>query len=121
MRAFDLATPRRLVAALCATVALALAPGLARAAYPSSTFVAVDAVKVDSSQLTLTGVRLGEDAPVTLRLQVSTSTALREECQRLALLAQAKPGAYHLVVEHTAPDAYGRAYLYTCSLVRAVP
>jgi hypothetical protein len=111
----------RALCALAAVTAVALAPAPARAATSTSTFASVDAIRGDSTILSLTGVRVGENAPVTLHLQVSTSSALRAECQRLALVAQAKPGAYLLVVEHSAPDAYGRAYLSACTIARADP
>jgi hypothetical protein len=110
-----------------AAFAFALALGTVAAAQTAPapwtlTFTAVDAVKVDYGSLEITGVLEGEAAPVTRRVSFSTSSSLmplesRQSCERLALAAMAKPGAYLFVLQSPEPGNYQPS----CTLRRAIP
>lgn len=112
---------RRIVAALAVGSSFLLLTPEARAqtAPESHTYTAVDAVKVDHFDLHITGVLEGEAGSSTLAFFFNVSSApqfeQRQSCERLALLAMARPGFYTLnvtVVNHGYPS---------CTLGRATP
>lgn len=115
---------KRLLATVAGASALVLATVAAAQTVPSPwtlTFTAVDAVRVEYNSLELTGVLEGEAAPVTRKVRFSMSTSLvalenRQSCERFALAAMAKPGAYVFVIQ--APDPGDQP---NCTLRRAVP
>lgn len=100
-------------------VADAGAPAGAKPVGPTPTvFVAIDAVTVYAYTLYVNGVVEGESAPSEWGVSFSStsSTANVEACQRMALLAMAKPGAYKLELSHQIYAGNG-----VCRLVRAQP
>lgn len=110
------------LAAAAIAVALLSVPEVAGAqATPSGTYVftTVDEVGQQNLLFTLVGVLQGEAAPTTLTATtVNTGSAVdlvASQCHRYALLAQAKPGQYQLLLTVQAP------YLAGCRLRRAVP
>ena len=117
----------RLLRAASVAGAVLIAGGVARAGVPvgakpvgttPTVFVAIDAVTVYASSLYVNGVVEGEAAPSEWRADFSSSssTANAEACQRMALLAMAKPGAYRLELSHQVYAGSG-----VCRLVRAQP
>jgi hypothetical protein len=119
---------RRFAAAMAALLLLASAARAQVTAAPGTyTFTAVDAVMREVGYLTITGLREGEAAPTTHRLPLgpmpssggtTNPSDIGESCERKALLAMSKPGAYVLRLEvHT----YYTSYFTKCTLARAVP
>lgn len=110
---------RRLMGALTAGVLLCVA-GLARAqsSLPAPVvFTAVDAVKLEYSKLSITGIVEGEAAPRTVAFYFASTHFRQESCERLVLLAMEKPGQYLLTMQnqtYSSSDA-------NCSLSRANP
>ncbi len=101
--------------------------GVARAGVPvgakpvgatPTVFVAIDAVAVYGYTLYVNGVVEGDAAPSEwgASFSSSSSTANVEACQRMALLAMAKPGAYRLELSYQLNPGNG-----VCRLVRAQP
>jgi hypothetical protein len=117
----------KVLALAAAAALLSAAPASSQAQTstpPPVVFTTVDAVKVDHMQLVITGVVQGEAAPsdrafyfdFSVGSTYSAPYEQRQSCERLALLAMAKPGQYLLEVQ---PAAYGN---YTkCKLSRATP
>jgi hypothetical protein len=111
---------------LAAVAALALVlQGRASAQTTTPTkyvFAAVDAVSMSLqySRLTVKGILEGEQAPVERSVSFSSSTSLAvaviQSCERFALLAMEKPGAYRLEL---LPGSYNQ--YPTCTLVRVNP
>jgi hypothetical protein len=117
----------RLLRAAIVAVAVFSAGSVARAGAPvgakpvgttPTVFVAIDAVTVYGYTLYVSGVVEGEAAPSewAASFSSSSSTANVEACQRMALLAMAKPGAYKLELSHQISAGSG-----VCRLVRAQP
>ena len=117
----------RLTCVAALTVLTALA-GTA-AADTTDVFVAVDevAVAIEPSALTsdprleLTGVLDGGAAPVTQLYAGANATAaieVTQRCERLALLAMARPGRYALEVVRTDTLNNGRYTMRVCRLAR---
>jgi hypothetical protein len=82
------------------------------------TFEAVDEVEARSNEMRLRGVLLGAGDVVERVYHVSNSDTvfiqtLLQRCERLALLALTKPGAYQLDV-----DQYYYGYAPSCTLRR---
>jgi hypothetical protein len=91
-----LAFAAALLGALAAPAAAQTVPAM-----PANTvtFVAVDALRVEDNKLYVTGVVTGEAAASERGFTFYTTTgqtsySLRESCERLALVAMAKPGQY---------------------------
>lgn len=111
------------VLAFTATAARALTA----APYGSTTtFVTVDAVQVDYSYLTVSGIRQGDGAASDWRFtfyipssptEPGRAVAQIQSCERMALLAMAKPGQYLLEVVMPA-SSYGEP---SCKLARVIP
>jgi hypothetical protein len=120
---------RRLLAALGAALLVsAVAPGVARAetisdAFASKVFVAVDSVELTMSTIVIRGVVQGDEAASAWRLRPYTysygdqapAAAFVGNCQRAALIVQAKPGQYVLQI-----GLSGESTAY-CRATRAVP
>lgn len=98
----------------------ATSPGSAQTT-PTDQFTAVDSVSVQSSQITINGVLLGEAAASTHHYALESisnpamTAALAQCCVRLATIAMEKPGAYQFQV---AVQSYGYP---TCQLSRVTP
>ncbi len=112
----------RLTAIAALAAACLAVPGVADAqSTPSGTYVfsTVDEVGQLNLAFTVVGLLQGEATPTTLSATtVNTGSAVdlvATQCQRYALLAQAKPGQYQLLVTVQAP------YLSACRLRRVVP
>ena len=114
----------RIVLAVLAAAIASAAAAQTTSTPVTLTLVAVDAVKVrSSSDLTLSGV-LDDGSTVTQKaINFGTNTALRDKCERFALLAMTKPGQYRLVVGgYESPSTYGTYVTWNdCSVVRAAP
>jgi hypothetical protein len=116
---------KRLPAALAVLASLLAAPAARPQAFTYvTTFRAVDAIEVDHTSLRMTGVVEGEAEATTHEFDFAfTNYATthpyeqRQSCERLALAAMAKPGAYLLVVSYrsTTPSHP------SCTLKRATP
>jgi len=116
----------RLTCVAALTVLTALA-GTA-AADTTDIFVAVDKVAVAveptagmAPRLELTGVLDGGAAPVTQLYAGANATAaieVTQRCERLALLAMARPGRYALEVVRTDTLNNGRYTMRVCRLAR---
>lgn len=102
---------------LCAPV-LAVRAQLA----PAVRFTAVDSFRISINRLEVTGIVEGETAPRQVRFDfgsASTNTSVvaqRQSCERLILLAIAKPGQYVLQMEEVGGTSYA-----LCTLERVVP
>jgi hypothetical protein len=98
---------KMLARAVLAASLLAFVPaGLAHADDPQTKFVfeAVDAVGGEPSRVLIEGVLLGETTTRTLTVDFPNSSITSdadkaERCERLALIAQARPGRYLFEVE----------------------
>jgi len=117
----------RLTCVAALTVLAALA-GIA-AADTTDIFVAVDEVAVaieptavsSVPRLELTGVLDGGAAPVTQVYTGGNATAaieVAQRCERLALLAMARPGRYALEVVRSDTPSSGRYFVHACRLAR---
>ncbi|AGC48250.1 hypothetical protein MYSTI_06978 [Myxococcus stipitatus DSM 14675] len=108
---------------------LTLAPTAPSAAEPPQTnvpyvFVAVDSYNVkQTNQFEVTGLLLGEGTPRTILFTASTTSAVDvsqhlSRCDRMALMAMNKPGAYRFEV---VKGIY--SYEFSCRLTRtaAIP
>jgi hypothetical protein len=85
---------------------------------PPVSFATVDAVKVEYSRISITGIVEDEASPRTLTFYFSTSStaySLQQACERLGLLAMAKPGQYVLEVQQVS------SLSVKCTLARAAP
>ncbi len=111
---------RRLSAA---ALAVLLSAGAALAQQYSGTlavFTTVDAVKSEYMKLTITGVKEGDAVASDYAVSFSSSSpasnqALFEACERKAMLAMTKPGAYRL-------ELWREPYGYPlCKLARVNP
>lgn len=87
----------RLVAMCCAIVAVMVGGPLPAMAATSDT-TTYDAVEVVSSVITVTGIISGQGAPTTTTYTVLGGTESAARCDRLALLAMAKPGKFQFAV-----------------------
>jgi hypothetical protein len=90
---------------------------------PTTTFVAVDAVKVDHTRIVVTGVLEGEATAVDREFYFTFSAystsqpyEQRQSCERLALVAMAKPGFYTFSVTQGSSSGYP-----SCTLARVTP
>jgi hypothetical protein len=119
---------------LTVVAAIAVGPTFvahAQSAPPSTTFVTLDAVNLRGGgngvtpmtmpYVRLTGIVLGETTPRTVEFEARTlSSALSEDdfarCDRLFLLAMARPGAFRVTIEHTGGST---RFVTGCSLSRA--
>ena len=117
---------KRFALAVLVSCALAL-PARAQLTWTAYVFTTVDAVLREVGYLTITGVRDGESAAAVHRLPLGPITSssnptnpsdIGESCERKALLAMAKPGAYVLRVE---VSSYPSSYYTKCTLARAEP
>lgn len=114
---------RTVLAVLAATLAFAAAAQT----YPpvTLTLVAVDAVKTRATvDLTLSGVADDGSTLTQKTISFGSNGALRDRCERYALLAMTKPGQYKLVVGgQEYPSSNGSTYVSwnDCSIVRAAP
>jgi hypothetical protein len=108
---------------LAAAALVAALSGVARAqtapmpAYSGKVFATVDAVSIESSnRVVVTGIVQGETAPTTWYVSKDSDTfGFAENCQRVALLAMAKPGQYLLEIKQ---PSYNTP---VCKLTRVVP
>jgi hypothetical protein len=112
---------KRSIVAAAAAVLFAASPATAQTApVLVHTFSAVDAVEVDAAILRITGVLVGEAAPVTRQFPLPTSAGYSEQyvatCHRFALLVMTKPGAYRFEVNYEYPGAFPN-----CKLLRVAP
>jgi len=104
--------------ALAAAICLAPASARGQVTYPLvRVFVTVDAIEMET-YLSITGVLQGEAQPSTLAFNwyYTSTSSLREECHRAALLAMTKPGQYLFQVRQTYAGS-----LPTCKLTRVNP
>jgi hypothetical protein len=110
------------LAAAVAIIALPLgspAQTLAPIANPSKTFATVDAVSIEGTFVSVTGIVQGEQAPSSWRVGYSgsgDSNGWAAMCQRNALLAMMKPGQY--LLEIGVPGYYSASI---CKLTRVNP
>lgn len=97
---------------------------------PTITFVTLDGVELTNSTgsnvnpvVRLTGIVLGETTPRTVELSIfagnfNTTSGFNEEehprCERLLLLALARPGAFRVTI-----TTGGTSYIRSCALSRA--
>jgi hypothetical protein len=107
-------------AALAAAIVLVPAVAVPQVAFVPGThvFATVDAVGQDGTIFSVTGLLQGGATPSTRSAYSTSSDLVVQQCQRYALLAQAKPGQYLFemtVVQSFAPN------LEACSLRRATP
>jgi hypothetical protein len=122
---------KRIALATSLTLALtSLLPVPAQAANPQVTFETVDSYSLgyglgpDQSTygIELTGIVQGENTPRTIVTNMSPaysdSEFIGRSCERMALLAQSKPGQYLLQVRYEATAPH---YLLGCSLTRVTP
>lgn len=119
---------QRLVKVMALVLPVLVAPvaalGAPRAVGATPTvLVAVDSVAVNGTTLVVVGVVEGEAGPSEWGIAMSYSSAdstpaygQLEACQRLALLAMSKPGAFRLSLRK--PDAWAAP---VCTLARVVP
>jgi hypothetical protein len=91
----------------------------------TTTFIAVDAITVNHTTLTVTGVVEGEPEAATRELHFSFSDystshpyEQRQSCERLALVAMSKPGMYAFVVR---VSTTWNVEFPTCTLKRVTP
>jgi hypothetical protein len=79
----------------------------------------VDAIESSSSAgsplIKVTGILVGETAPTTVTFQTGTAADMTTRCERLGLLAMAKPGRYLFAIggPSTTPA--------TCKLITVAP
>jgi hypothetical protein len=113
---------KRLLLAGAAIAALvSAAPANAQTALPRYVFVAVDAVEVQYSKFTVTGVLDGESAAQTVTVSFagsSTSSSSGDQiaaCEELALLAMTRPGQFRFEIQ-----LYSSSY-NACKLARVTP
>ena len=96
------------------------APRPAAAAAATVTFDTVDTVELNNGDLTnsvfivVTGILAGESTPTTMSFQFGTATVVGLHCERLAMIAMAKPGKYQLAIGATFSSA-------TCRLIVRTP
>jgi hypothetical protein len=84
----------------CAIVAVTVGGPLPAMAATSdtTTYDTIDAVEVVGSVITVTGIISGQGAPTTTTYTVLGGTESAARCDRLALLAMAKPGKFQFAV-----------------------
>ncbi len=85
------------------------------------TYDTVDAVEVLDNRITITGIAAGGSVPVELTFTIldvpgSTTGAAAARCDRLALLAMAKPGKYQF-----ATTATNTSLRFGCKLIVRTP
>jgi hypothetical protein len=111
---------RLVVGALLVAAALQVSSRASAQIVPESvTFTAVDAVKTENTRVHVTGIVEGEVDPRTVTVYFATSTSAyssQESCERLALLAMAKPGQYRLTIKSSSSWVSAM-----CTLARAAP
>jgi hypothetical protein len=115
---------KRLAAAIAACASLLAVPSPARAATVGATpvvLVTVDSVTVSGTTMRVVGVVEGDPAPSEWVLPLYTSStadahAQVQACQRLALLAMSRPGAYRLTLSKASATSYA-----FCTLSRVTP
>lgn len=109
-------------------LALAAAPAAGQASAVPYVFVTVDSVSVQGNDIVVTGILEGESAPVERFKSVavagagsdlSSAVSAAQNCQRLALMAMAKPGQYRFEMVDVPAPLYG--YETRCKLSRVVP
>jgi hypothetical protein len=90
----------RLAMMCCAIAAFTVAGPLpAMAAFGDTTsYATIDAIEVVASNITVTGIISGQGTPTTTTYPVTGGTESAARCDRLALLAMAKPGKYQFAV-----------------------
>jgi len=105
---------------LPASLAVAEAP----IAVTSAVYETVDAIEVWGNRITVTGIISGQNAPSELQYVMfdlstfsGTPTDSAARCDRLAMLAMAKPGKYQFATVIVDPDS-GR---FACKLIVRAP
>ncbi|HEY0987478.1 MAG TPA: hypothetical protein VGD80_10525 [Kofleriaceae bacterium] len=102
-----------------------ISPESARAAQGDVTaYDTVDAIEVQASTITVTGIIAGQGAPSTTRYSIlstgsSTSSSTdvgAARCDRLALLAMSKPGKFQFAVIDL-----GFSSRFSCKLIARTP
>jgi hypothetical protein len=113
---------KRIALVAASLAAIFTSSDVARAQAAATPYVldAVDAVEIRGSQLRVTGVVQGDAAPSTVVMDWSyfgtDRVALMQGCERKALLAMSRPGAYRLTLTQTYTS-----YLPVCALSRVTP
>jgi len=95
------------------------APRPAAAAAPTVTFDTVDAVEINNGTnstatfIVVTGILAGASTPTTMSFTFGTTTAIGLHCERLAMIAIAKPGKYQFAIGSNSSSAACRLILRT--------
>jgi len=111
----------RLALAALAAAALAILSPVQAEAEPlvgGYTFVAVDAVRIDQAYtLWITGIQAGQQASteVSIYLTGNNSSSQALICEKMALMAMAKPGQFRLEI------GFASAGAAACKLSRVTP
>jgi len=63
--------------------------------------------------IVVTGMLVGDSSPTTLSFKLSSTSAIGLHCERLAMIAAAKPGKYQLAIGVNGGDAACRLILRT--------
>jgi hypothetical protein len=106
----------RLVVMCCAIAASTIAGPLpAMAAFnDTTTYDTIDAVEVVADLITVTGITSGQGTPTTATYQVLGGIEAAARCDRLALLAIAKPGKFRFAVTDL-------NFQFSCKLIVRTP
>lgn len=108
-------------------LALAAAPAAGQTTTVPYVFVTVDSVSVQGNEIAVTGMLEGESVPAEryksvnpgYGADVAATVAAVQNCQRLALMAMAKPGQYRFEMVDVA--TYLGGLETRCKLSRVVP
>ena len=110
-----------ILAAIVATSLVSPTPAIADFPGTGQVYDTVDAVQSDAGLITITGIIVGQSTATTSSYVISASSSSSSEdgaarCDRLALLAMAKPGKYRFAT--VGPDRNDR---FVCKLTVRAP